>query len=149
MAFACLITPSLLNLDDVALLMNTKNNSKSTPQLANDIIELFEDPKQTLMQQQQQQHTEHDYSKWNIIVIIAGFATRDECSLFVTEWKQGRKIIPRLIRGIQLAITRNQTKQNKLVAHFPCYSTQSIQRVVSCFNTHRGVQSESANRNSC
>jgi len=145
MAFACLVAPSLLNLDDIVLTSNSK--SKSTPQLVNDIIELFDDPKTSLSSSSLGQH---DYSKWNIIVIIAGFATRSECSLFVTEWKQGRKLIPRLIRGLQLAISRNQTQeQQKLAVCFPCYPTHSVQRVVSSFsNTHRGVQSESANRSS-
>jgi hypothetical protein len=155
MAFACLIAPSLLNLDDV-FEQQQQGKSKSTPQMSNDIVELFDDPLATL--------STHDHSGWNIVLMVAGFTSQTECMQFVKEWKLGRKLIPRLIRGLQLAIARNNqipssssSDTPKLAVCCPCYSIDSIQRILSSSNRsqgpttankHLGDRSESTDRSS-
>lgn len=143
MAFACLIAPSLVNLDDV-FTQQQHGKSKSTPQMPNDIVDLLGDPRSALL-------ARHEHSQWNLVLIIAGFNSHAECMQFVAEWKLGRKLIPRLIRGIQLAISRNNNAAAtgpKLASCFPSYSTDSIQRIVSS-SKHQGDPLGSINRSSC
>lgn len=138
MSFACLVTSTLLDLDEVTDRLGTSGGGgKSTPQVENDIFSFTSDPQTELSK-----HT--DKSHWFFVAIIAGFGSNQECMQFVEEWKIGRKMIRKLIRGLTLAIQKNSAVggtgangKTKLAVHFPHYSIDSVQRLLLASNPIR------------
>ncbi len=120
--FACLVTAELLDIDTFTS-NNNNNKSRSSPQVENTIEYFDSDPVKALQNDKERCH-------WFVVIAVSGFQSKEDCIKFVDEWKVGRKVIPKIVRCIEMCIDKNKAHNWRLGVCTPHYTHTSIQKLI-------------------